>query len=315
MPTRWIACASVSFVFAFVDLGASASTVLIPQIELLGGINVPALGLGVYMVSPGEETYNTVKTALDLGYRMVDTAQMYRNEADVGRAIADSGIPREQLWIQSKLDTGNHGYDKTLATVTDSIEKMGLSYLDCYLIHSPFGEKIVETYDALLKLKSDGKLRTVGVSNFDVRHIEPLRELGRPLPVLNQIEMHPAILPERKDVVNYCAKHGIVVQAYGSLFFGQERLLHHENVKTTVARTGKTAAQVLLRWAYQLGFQLIPKSVKKHRQDENMNIFDFELSAEDMQLLSDIKGELNAYWNPLKDAAVDLGDVSKHAEL
>lgn len=279
----------------------------------LGEVQIPGLGLGVYMSKPGDETYNAVKWALEQGYRMVDTAQMYQNEASVGSAIKDSGIPRKELWIQSKLTTDEHGYHRTIEAVKTSIKKMGLEYLDCFLVHSPFGGKLVETWDALLKLKADGLLRTVGVSNYDVRHIQALVDHGRPLPVMNQIEMHPMILAERQGLIDYCESEGVIVQAYGSLFFGKTELLADKHVTDIVANhPGKTAAQVLLRWGWQKGFQLIPKSVKEHRLGENINIFDFTLTEAEMISLDEMQGSLGAYWNPVKDAPVDLGETEKY---
>merc|ERR1712086_792257 len=171
------------------------------------------------MSSPGAETSNAVKWALEAGYRMIDTARMYRNEASVGDGIKDAGIPREELWIQSKLDTSNHGYKQTIASVKASIKQMGLKYLDCFLIHSPYGGKLIETWDALLQLQQDGLVRSIGVSNFGVRHIQAIVDNGRPLPVMNQIEMHPMVLADRQALIDYCNKKSIVVQAYGSLFF------------------------------------------------------------------------------------------------
>lgn len=281
--------------------------------KLRDGNDIPGLGLGVYMSKPGTETYNAVKWALELGYRMVDTAQMYQNEASVGEAIRDSGIPREELWIQSKLTTDAHGYEQTLSAVRASIKKMGLAYLDCFLVHSPYGGKLVETWDALLKLKEEGLLRSVGVSNYDVRHLTALADHGRPIPVMNQIEMHPMILAERKELVEYCEAKGIIVQAYGSLFFGKTELLSDKHVTDIVkSHEGKTAAQVLLRWGWQKGFQLIPKSIKKHRQEENMNIFDFALTDAEVSSLDGMQGVLGAYWNPVKDAPVDLGETEKY---
>jgi len=272
---------------------------------LVDGTKIPEFGVGVYMSAPGEEAYQQTKWALELGYRMVDTAQMYGNEEDVGRAVRDSGIERSKLYIGSKLHTDNHGYDKTIKSVMASVQAMNIGYLDYYLIHSPFGGKLIETYDALLELKREGLLKSVGVSNFDIRHLEALKD--RPRPVLNQVEMHPMILHERQALVDYCSLKGIVVQAYGSMFFGQKDKLADPKVTTVVQQTGKTAAQVLLRWGLQKGFQLIPKSVKKHRLEENMDIFDFELTHDQMNTLSSMTGRLDAYWNPLKDAQVDLG--------
>jgi len=282
----------------------------LPTVKLLDGRSMPSFGLGVYMVKPGDETYNSVKWALELGYRMVDTAQVYGNEADVGRAIRDSGIPREELFVQSKLAPGGHGYDLAKKSVRESVEKMGIGYLDSMLIHTPGGGKLVETWDAFLELKEEGLLRSIGVSNFDIRHILALVEHRRPLPVVNQIEMHPLILSERSELVDYCEKQGIVIQAYGSIFFGQQDKLSDPLLIAVVAKhPGKTAAQVLLRWAVQKGFHIIPKSVKRHRIEENKAVFDFALSEGDMATLDEMKGELNAYWNPVNDAPVDIGET------
>jgi len=306
----WLAGIALAYQWYSISAGP-----LVPSMSLLGEKEMPSLGLGVYMSAPGDETYNSVKWALEAGYRMVDTAQMYRNEASVGKAVKDSGIPREQLWIQSKLHTDNHGYQKTLSSVKQSIEEMGLEYLDSFLVHSPYGGKLVETWDALLKLQKDGLLRTVGVSNYDIRHIKALADHGRPLPVMNQIEMHPLVLAERQELLDYCKETGIVVQAYGSLFFGQTEKLSDPRVTTIVNNhQGKSAAQVLLRWGWQKGFQLIPKSVKKDRIESNMDIFDFELSEAEIKSLDGMKGELGAYWNPVKDANVDLG-ATHYGEL
>lgn len=189
---------------------------------------------------------------------------------------------------------------------------MGLEYLDCFLIHSPFGGKLVETWDGLLQLQKEGVLRSVGVSNYDVRHIKALEDHGRPLPVMNQIEMHPMILAERQNLLDYCNAKSIIVQAYGSLFFGKTEYLSDPIVTNIVKNhPGKSAAQVLLRWGVQKGFQLIPKSVKRHRLEENQAIFDFELTEKEMSSLDGMQGALGAYWNPVKDADVDLGDTEK----
>lgn len=280
------------------------------------GESIPSVGLGVYMIRPGEETYNSVKWALELGYRMIDTAQLYRNEADVGRAVRDSGIKREELWVQSKLEMQHHGYEATIKAVMRTLEVMGLTYLDCFLVHSPDGGKLVETWDALLKLQASGHLRSIGVSNYDIRHIEALESHGRPLPVINQIEMHPLIRAERQKLIDWCENKGIVIQAYGSLFFGKTEYLSDEKVVSVVNNhPGKTAAQVLLRWGFQKHFQLIPKSVKKHRLEENFNIFDFELTEDDMATLDSMSGSLGAYWNPVANAEVDLGDTHSYKSV
>mmetsp|Transcript_64286 Transcript_64286/g.114209 ORF Transcript_64286/g.114209 Transcript_64286/m.114209 type:complete len:314 (+) Transcript_64286:52-993(+) len=299
----------LSFIFSYV-------AAQVPPKTLADGQVFPSLGLGVYMMEPGQETYNSVKWALELGYRMVDTAQMYGNEASVGEAVRDSGIPRSELWIQSKLNSQNHGYKKTINSVKASIKSMGLDYLDCFLVHSPYGGKLVETWDALLKLQKDGLLRSIGVSNYGLQHLKVLSDHQRPLPVMNQIEMHPMILAERQALIDYCNQKHIVVQAYGSLFFGRTEFLSDQHVTAIVANHGgKSAAQVLLRWGYQKGFQLIPKSVKRNRIESNMDIFDFELTETEMKSLDGMQGFLGAYWNPVDDAAVDLGATHHAGEL
>merc|ERR1711865_52176 len=176
---------------------------------------------------------------------------------------------------------------------------MGLEYLDLYLVHAPRGGKIIETWDAMLRLQSEGLVRSIGVSNYGVAHLEALRAQGRPAPVLNQIEMHPLVYQERRSFLDYCKAKGIHVQAYGSMFFGKSPRVAEAAVSSVVAaHPGKSVAQILLRWGHQMGFLLIPKSVKKHRLEENMNFFDFELSDAEVAKLGGLRGQLGAYWNP-----------------
>jgi len=285
-----------------VELAGPTST-----FALHDGQEMPIFGLGVYVTKPGQEAYNAVKWALELGYRMVDTAKIYGNEKSVGEAIRDSGIPRDQLWVTTKLWDADHGYEAALAAGERSIKELGLEYIDLYLIHSPQTGKLVETWDALLELKRRGLTKSIGVSNYNIEHIKALAEHGRELPAVNQVEMHPMVYAERRPLIEYCEANKILVQAYGSIFFGKTEFLKDPAVvEVTAAHAGKTPAQVLLRWGLQMGFQVIPKSTKRHRLEENMNIFDFELSEADMQRLSSMTGSLNAYWNPLS-SPVDLG--------
>mmetsp|Transcript_112278 Transcript_112278/g.349870 ORF Transcript_112278/g.349870 Transcript_112278/m.349870 type:complete len:277 (-) Transcript_112278:9-839(-) len=272
---------------------------------------MPALGLGVYRCEPGRETYNAVKWALEMGYRMIDTAAFYNNEESVGKAIKDSGIPRSELFVTTKLPTHGHGYDDAVRMCNESLGLLGLDYLDLYLIHSPNGGKLVETWDALLEVQREGLVRSVGVSNFGRKHMEALRNHGRPLPAVNQIEMHPLVYEERKPLVDYCVQHKILVQAYGSVFSGQQHQLQSKTVKKVLAgHPGKTAAQVLLRWGHQMGFQVIPKSVRKERLAENAAVFDFELSEAEMAALNGMRGDLGEYWFPM-NAPVDLGRTDR----
>mmetsp|Transcript_25216 Transcript_25216/g.40923 ORF Transcript_25216/g.40923 Transcript_25216/m.40923 type:complete len:399 (+) Transcript_25216:2-1198(+) len=252
------------------------------------------MGLGVYMMKQGEETYNAVKWALDAGYRMIDTAAIYHNEESVGKAIAESGVSRGEIFLATKLWDSDHGYDATIQGLETSLAKLKVEYLDLYLIHSPNTGKLVETWDALIHMQKQGKIRSIGVSNFGVQHLEALKEHGRPMPTVNQIEMHPMKYQERIPLLDFCKQNGILVQAYGSLFFGKPEFLERSEVTDIVNAHSSSSAHVLLRWALQMGFQIIPKSVKQQRIAENLKVFDLELSPAEMESLSAMEGPVDA---------------------
>lgn len=254
--------------------------------QLKDGKQMPVMGLAVYMMKQGEETYNAVKWALDAGYRMIDTAAIYDNEESVGKAIAESGVSRGEIFLATKLWDSDHGYDATIQGLETSLKKLKVEYLDLYLIHSPNTGKIVETWDALIHMQKQGKIRSIGVSNFGVQHLEALKEHGRPMPTVNQIEMHPMKYQERISLLDFCKQNGILVQAYGSLFFGKPEFLERSEVTDIVKAHSSSSAHVLLRWALQMGFQIIPKSVKQHRIAENLKVFDLELSPAEMESLT-----------------------------
>jgi len=278
---------------------------------LRDGNQMPIIGLGVYLSAPGEETYQAVRWALEAGYRLIDTASIYGNEESVGKAIAESGVPRKDIWVTTKLWDTHHGYSEAREALEVSLRRLKLDYIDLYLVHSPNTGKLVETWDSLRQLQKEGKIRSIGVSNYGVAHMEALRTHGRALPAVNQIEMHPLNYKERVDVLEYCQQHGILVQAYGSLFAGKVELLERPEVqKVVAAHPGRTAAQVLLRWGLQMGFQIIPKSTKQLRIQQNLEVLDFTLSEAEMATLTTMQGTLGAYWQPLS-AAVDIGDTSK----
>jgi len=280
--------------------------------KLNDGNAMPVIGFGTYRIDAGSTTYESVKTALELGYRMIDTAEVYGNQADVGRAVRDSGIPRSQVFVTSKLWDSSHGYEQACKTGRRSTQELGLDYIDLYLIHSPgqmskAGGKIVETWDALLQLQKEGLVKSVGVSNFGVPHLQALEENGRPVPAVNQFELHPFVYTERADVVEYCKKKDILVQCYGSVLSGHANWL--QKASGVASFYNKTAAQVLLRWALDQGFQVIPKSTHRERIAENFAVFDFALSQEHSSSLTSCGGgRLPDYWNPLT-LAVDTGDV------
>ena len=187
-----------------------AKAALTESIQFVGGGSIPKVGLGVYQSEPGTETFEAVAAALRAGYRMIDTAAMYGNEESVGRAISSSGIPREELFVTTKLLPRDHGYLSAIAACEASLHRLGMSYVDLYVIHAPVGGKIVETWDALLELQRLGKARKVGVSNFGVEHLQTLKEHKRPLPPLNQVEMHPLVYHPRRALLRFHGEHNIV---------------------------------------------------------------------------------------------------------
>jgi diketogulonate reductase-like aldo/keto reductase len=252
---------------------------------LHNGVKMPWLGLGVFQVKDGEEVVNAVKAALELGYRSIDTAAIYQNEEGVGKAIAESNIPRNELFITSKVWNSNQGYESTLAAFDESIDKLGLDYLDLYLIHWPVPAqgKYIETWKALEKLYKDGRIRAIGVSNFKTHHLEELLANCEIKPMVNQIEYHPCLT--QVEVREFCKKNEIQLEAWSPLMQGG--LLNEPILIEIAAKYNKSTAQVILRWDLQNEVVTIPKSVKPHRIAENADVFDFELTEEEV-------GKINA---------------------
>jgi len=263
-------------------------------VPLRSGAKMPQVGLGVWQAPAGAVTRNAVLTAIRLGYRHVDTARIYGNEADVGAAVRECGVPRDQIWVTTKLWNDDHGYDKALRAFDASLQRLGLDYVDLYLVHWPVGGKRAETWRAMEAIKKSGRARSIGVSNYLVRHLEELFSTAKELPEVNQIELHPFL--QHRDTVALCKKHGIVVQAYSPLTRG--RRLDHPVVVDVAKSVGKTPAQVLLRWNVQHGNVVLPKSVHEERIRENAAIFDFELSAEAMSRLDALDEGAAVAWDP-----------------
>ncbi|WP_175615059.1 aldo/keto reductase [Piscibacillus halophilus] len=253
---------------------------------LHNGVKMPRLGLGVFLVEEGEEVYNSVKWALEHGYKSIDTAAIYGNEEGVGKAIKDSGIPREELFITSKLWNGDQGYEETLQAFETSLNKLGLEYLDLYLIHWPVPEqnKYKESWKAMEKLYNDGKIRAIGVSNFKEHHLEDLMKDAEVAPMVNQVEYHPHL--QQRSLHEFCKQHNIQLEAWSPL--KQGKLLDDPTLTDIAKRHGKSTAQVILRWDLQQEVVTIPKSVKQHRIQENADVFDFELTEEEMKLIHDM---------------------------
>nr|WP_145157031.1 aldo/keto reductase [Paenibacillus terrae] len=250
--------------------------------RLNNGIEMPWLGLGVFKVEEGSELVEAVKAAVKHGYRSIDTAAVYANETSVGQgireALADNGLKREDLFVTSKVWNADLGYESTIAAYETSLKKLGLDYLDLYLIHWPVAGKYKEAWRAMEQLYKDGRVKSIGVSNFQVHHLEDLMKDAEIVPVVNQVEFHPLLT--QKELRNFTKQHNIQLEAWSPLMQGE--LLNHPLLKEIADKYGKSIAQVVLRWDLQHGVVTIPKSTKEHRIVENASLFDFELSREDM---------------------------------
>ena len=257
-------------------------TTSIPEITLNNGVQMPQLGFGVVQVSD-DDTTTAVSHALAAGYRSIDTAAIYGNEAGTGRAIAESGIGREELFITSKVWVADLGYDATLAAFEASLDKLALDYLDLYLIHwpAPATDRYLESWRALEHLLASGKVRAIGVSNFLPEHLQAIIDLGGTVPAINQIELHPAL--QQRDIAGFNGAHGIATEAWSPL--AQGAVLADPAVVDIAARHGVSPAQAILRWHLQQGRIIIPKSVTPQRIRENLEVFGFELTADELSVI------------------------------
>lgn len=257
----------------------------VPTIVLNDGNVMPALGFGVWQV-PDDETYAAVTTALEAGYRSIDTAAIYGNERGTGKAIADSGIPRDQVFVTTKLWNDDQGYDSTLRAFDASMERLGLEYLDLYLIHWQCAGRglYVDTFRAFQKLKADGRIGSIGVSNFTVETLENLIGAVGETPAVNQIELHPLLT--QTELREFHVAHGIATEAWSPL--GSGRALGDSTIAAIADEVGTSPAQVIIRWHLQQGNIVIPKSVTPERIRSNFDVFDFELSPESMRRISDL---------------------------
>jgi len=247
---------------------------------LNNGARMPWLGLGVFQVDDGEEVIRSIRYALETGYRSIDTAAGYHNEAGVGTAIKQSGIPREELFITTKLANSDQGYESTLRAFEESLRKLDLEYIDLYLIHWPGRDKYKETWRAFEKLQKDGYIRTIGVSNFKIHHLESLKQDSDTVPAVNQVEFHPLL--NQQELLQYCKSKGIQLEAWTPIMKGN---LDLPQITELAKKHGKTPAQIVLRWDLQHEIVTIPKSVHQERIKENANIFDFTLTDEDMKAI------------------------------
>ncbi len=261
---------------------------------LNNGVEIPYLGLGTYKMAAGNETYNAVRTALDYGYRHIDTASIYGNEAEVGKAVKESGIPREDIFVTTKVWNSEQGYEKTLKAFEKSQKKLGLKYIDLYLIHWPVKEHRKKTWLALEKIYRERLVRAIGVSNYLVSHIHELMDYAEAAPTVNQVEFSPFLY--QKELLSVCDANNIKIEAYTPLVRGRKK--DDPRLIEISQKYGKTWAQVLIRWALQHELVVLPKSSHTDRIIENGNVFDFYIEDEDMIVLDSMNEDYRVSWDP-----------------
>ncbi|GAA4557437.1 aldo/keto reductase [Pseudonocardia xishanensis] len=257
----------------------------VPTITLNDGVQIPQLGFGVFQIDPGQDTERALATAFEAGYRHVDTAQMYGNEESVGKAIAASGIARDELFVTTKLNNDRHGRDEAQKALEESLTKLGLDHVDLFLIHWPLPQRddFVETWRGLEQAKAAGTARSIGVSNFQVAHLDRLAAETDTVPSVNQIEVHPDFTQD--ELRAYHRDHGIATEAWSPIGQGGE-LLQDRTLTSLAEKYGKSPAQVVLRWHIQLGNIVFPKSATPSRIEENFDVFGFELADDDIASIS-----------------------------
>ena len=260
------------------------------------GAKIPPIGFGTWQIKPDQAAKEAVLGALEAGYRLIDTARVYGNERGVGEAIRESGIPREEIFVTTKLWNDDQGYDKTLQACRSSLEKLGLDYLDLYLIHWPATSKRYDSWRAFEKLVEEGLIKAAGVSNFTIEHLKQLAERSKLTPAVNQVEFHPFIYEQQRDLLEYCHDHDILIEAYSPLSrlrgtavkdFDDVAHAHHKSVQ-----------QIVLRWCLQQGTLPLPRSTNPDHIRSNFDIFDFELTSDDMRVLDAVSDGERVTWDP-----------------
>jgi len=263
-------------------------------VELNNKVEMPFFGLGLYLAREGQEIQNAMNHALQIGYRLFDTASMYGNEADVGKIVRESNIPREDLFITTKLWNSDHGYDNTIRAFHKSMRKMGLEYLDLYLIHWPVENLRKDSWRALETLYQEEKCRAIGVSNYQIPHLEELLQYAEIVPTVNQVEFSPFLY--QKKLLDFCCQHQIQLESYSPLTRGKK--FDHPDLKRLAEKYQKTPAQILIRWNLEHNIVVIPKSSNPERISENAQVFDFTLDPEDMTILDNLDQNYRVSWNP-----------------
>ncbi|TGK07832.1 aldo/keto reductase [Leptospira semungkisensis] len=268
------------------------SSILNQSIRLNNGVEMPVFGLGVWKTKSGNECVEAVNWALEAGYRHIDTAKIYGNESDVGRAIRESGIPRDELFITTKLWNGDQKNPRK--AIEESLKSLGLDRVDLYLIHFPVGSTRKQAWKELEKFYKEGLARAIGVSNYMIPHLQELFEYAEITPTVNQVEYHPFL--NQNELLNTCKKNNIVLEAYSPLAHGQR--VSDAKLLDIAKKYGKTPAQILIRWAIDKGMVVIPKSVRKERILENSQVFDFKLSQEDLNEIETWNENFRTCWDP-----------------
>ncbi|EKN97063.1 MULTISPECIES: aldo/keto reductase [Leptospira] len=261
---------------------------------LNNGISMPILGLGVWKTKSGKECKEAVLNALEAGYRHIDTARIYDNEVDVGQAIRESGIPRKEIFITTKLWNADQGSDKTRKALENSLDRLGIDFVDLYLIHFPVTSKRMDSWKELEKLYHDKLCKAIGVSNYTIIHLTELLKNSQITPAVNQVEFHPFL--NQIHLLEYCKKHKIQLEAYSPLAHGQK--IEDPTIAKIAQKYDKTPAQILIRWAIEQKIVVIPKSIKKERIIENSKVFDFAISEEDMKILNSLDEDFRTCWDP-----------------
>ena len=262
--------------------------------KLANGVEIPCIGFGTWQTPDGDVATSSVKCAIEAGYRHIDTAQAYHNEASVGKGIHESGVPREELFITTKLSNGYHTYDDVMRSFDESLKKLGLEYLDLFLIHWPNPAKFrdhwqqanAETWKAMEELYQAGRIRAIGVSNFRPHHLEALAKTAKIAPMVNQIRLCPGNTQD--EVVAYCREQNILLEAYSPL--GTGRIFSVPEMQKLSEKYNRPISQICIHWSLQRGYLPLPKSVTPSRIQENLKVFDFELEPEDVQLIADLTG-------------------------
>lgn len=271
-----------------------AELTLNSTIKLNNGVKIPILGFGTYQATSNKVTETAALRALEVGYRSIDTAAMYNNEKYVGRAVKQSGIPREEIFITTKVWFTDLGYEAAIKSCEKSLKKLEMDYVDLLLIHWPVGDKLLEAWEAFEKLLEEGKTRSIGVSNFKISHLEEILKKSSTVPVLNQVEFHPFLY--QKKLLDFCHQNKIELEAYSPLT--QAKKLNDPDLVTIAKKYSKNTAQILIRWGLQHGLILIPKSSNADRIKQNGEVFDFSISSEDMESLDALNQDLRIGWYP-----------------